>query len=275
MKPHFFPLVAVVAIMASCVPVRRFDSLHAELIEMQNRMEQTQTTVEEYEAKVNDMALKNNQLLSDIARRDQKHADLQDKYNTLADADSRHTAQLEQKARNDAARVAELERLLKIREEALANIKNKVTEALTGFQGQGLTVTRRDGQIYVSMDDKLLFESGSWQIGSRGQNAVRDLAAVLERNTDISIMVEGHTDDVPYKGRGNLDDNLDLSAKRATEVVRLLLRSGNIDPARVVAAGRGEWLPVTMGTTPEARSRNRRTEIILSPRLDELMKLMQ
>ncbi|MBR2420143.1 MAG: OmpA family protein, partial [Rikenellaceae bacterium] len=147
--------------------------------------------------------------------------------------------------------------------------------ALLGFEGKGLTISTRDGKVYVSMEDKLLFRSGSYEIGRDGEKAVRDLAKVLAANPDINVMVEGHTDDVRYTPNAYLKDNLDLSAKRATTVVRLLLENKEIAPERIVAAGRGESLPVAEGKTAEARAKNRRTEIILTPKYDELMKLME
>jgi chemotaxis protein MotB len=172
-------------------------------------------------------------------------------------------------------RVAELEALLQAREEAIASIRRQVSDALLGFEGKGLTISTRDGKVYVSMEDKLLFRSGSYEIGRDGEKAVRDLSKVLAANPDINVMVEGHTDDVRYTPNAYLKDNLDLSAKRATTVVRLLLENKEIAPERIIAAGRGESLPVAEGKTAEARAKNRRTEIILTPKYDELMKLME
>lgn len=183
----------------------------------------------------------------------------------------RNQADLEERSQ----RVEELESLLKAREEAIAAIRSQVSDALLGFEGKGLTISTRDGKVYVSMEDKLLFRSGSYEIGRDGEKAVRDLAKVLAANPDINVMVEGHTDDVRYTPNAYLKDNLDLSAKRATTVVRLLLENKEIAPERIVAAGRGESLPVAEGKTAEARAKNRRTEIILTPKYDELMKLME
>lgn len=183
----------------------------------------------------------------------------------------RNQADLEERSQ----RVEELESLLKAREEAIAAIRRQVSDALLGFEGKGLTISTRDGKVYVSMEDKLLFRSGSYEIGRDGEKAVRDLAKVLAANPDINVMVEGHTDDVRYTPNAYLKDNLDLSAKRATTVVRLLLENKEIAPERIVAAGRGESLPVAEGKTAEARAKNRRTEIILTPKFDELMKLME
>lgn len=183
----------------------------------------------------------------------------------------RNQADLEERSQ----RVEELESLLKAREEAISAIRRQVSDALLGFEGKGLTISTRDGKVYVSMEDKLLFRSGSYEIGRDGEKAVRDLAKVLAANPDINVMVEGHTDDVRYTPNAYLKDNLDLSAKRATTVVRLLLENKEIAPERIVAAGRGESLPVAEGKTAEARAKNRRTEIILTPKFDELMKLME
>ena len=183
----------------------------------------------------------------------------------------RNQADLEERSQ----RVEELESLLKAREEAIAAIRRQVSDALLGFEGKGLTISTRDGKVYVSMEDKLLFRSGSYEIGRDGEKAVRDLAKVLAANPDINVMVEGHTDDVRYTPNAYLKDNLDLSAKRATTVVRLLLDNKEIAPERIVAAGRGESLPIAVGKTAEARAKNRRTEIILTPKYDELMKLME
>ncbi len=183
----------------------------------------------------------------------------------------RNQADLEERSQ----RVEELESLLKAREEAIAAIRRQVSDALLGFEGKGLTISTRDGKVYVSMEDKLLFRSGSYEIGRDGEKAVRDLAKVLAATPDINVMVEGHTDDVRYTPNAYLKDNLDLSAKRATTVVRLLLENKEIAPERIVAAGRGESLPVAEGKTAEARAKNRRTEIILTPKYDELMKLME
>ncbi len=183
----------------------------------------------------------------------------------------RNQADLEERSQ----RVEELEAMLKAREEAIASIRRQVSDALLGFEGKGLTISTRDGKVYVSMEDKLLFRSGSYEIGREGAKAVRDLAKVLAANPDINVMVEGHTDDVRYTPNAYLKDNLDLSAKRATTVVRLLLDNKEIAPERIVAAGRGESLPIAEGKTAEARAKNRRTEIILTPKYDELMKLME
>lgn len=173
-------------------------------------------------------------------------------------------------------RVKELSSALAARDSAIVAINKKVRDALISFDGQGLTVTQRDGKVYVSMDDKLLFASGSYKVTAKGEEALKSLAGVLANNQDINVMVEGHTDDVPYKGAGDIKDNWDLSVLRATTVVKLLLQYGNgkIDAKRLTAAGRGEYFPIENAKTAESRAKNRRTEIILTPKLDELFKVL-
>ena len=173
------------------------------------------------------------------------------------------------------ARMAELEKILDTQKKIVQDLKQKVSEALLGFENNGLTVTNRDGKVYVSLDEKLLFKSASWDIDVNGRNALKKLAGVLEKNPGIQVTIEGHTDNVPYRpGSGNLSDNWDLSVKRATTVVRTLLEGSKINPARLTASGRSEFVPVEAADTPEARQKNRRTEIILTPDLSELYNLI-
>lgn len=173
-------------------------------------------------------------------------------------------------------RVKELSNALAAKDSAVAAIYKKIDGALNSFKGQGLTVEKRNGKVYVSMDDKLLFASGSYKVTSKGEEALKSLAGVLVSNPDINIMVEGHTDNVPYKGAGDIKDNWDLSVLRATTVVKLLVQYGNgqIDPKRLTAAGRGEYMPIDTGSSAEAKAKNRRTEIILTPKLDDLFKIL-
>ncbi len=173
------------------------------------------------------------------------------------------------------ARMLELEKVLDAQKRIVQDLKNKVSEALLGFENNGLTVTMKNGKVYVSLDEKLLFKSASWEIDANGRNALKKLSGVLERNPGIQITIEGHTDNVPYNpGSGQLRDNWDLSVKRATTVVRTLLEGSKIDPKRLTASGRSEYLPVDPASTSEARQKNRRTEIVLTPDLTELYELI-
>jgi chemotaxis protein MotB len=173
------------------------------------------------------------------------------------------------------ARMAELEKVLDAQKRIVADLKNRVSEALLGFENNGLTVSNRNGKVYVSLDEKLLFRTASWEIDANGRNALRKLAGVLEKNPGIQVTIEGHTDNVPYKpGAGQLKDNWDLSVKRATTVVRVLLEGSKIKPERLTASGRGEYLPVEPNSTEGSRQKNRRTEIILTPDLTELYEII-
>lgn len=172
-------------------------------------------------------------------------------------------------------RVNELEAVLKQKDQAAADLKKKLSDALYNFENKGLTITQKNGKIYVSMDESLLFASGKTAVEPKGIEALKNVAKVLDQNPDINIMVEGHTDDVPMHGNGEIKDNWDLSVMRATSVTKIILQSSpGIDPKRISAAGRGEFFPLDPAKTPEARKKNRRTEIILTPKLDELLKVL-
>jgi len=181
------------------------------------------------------------------------------------------TLELEKKNAN----LAELEKVLDTQKRIAQDLKNKVSEALLGFENNGLTVANKDGKVYVSLEEKLLFKTGSWDIDANGRNALKKLAVVLERNPDIQVTIEGHTDNVPYyPGTGQIRDNWDLSVKRATTVVKALLEGSKIKPGRLTAAGRGEYIPLETDNSPESLQKNRRTEIILTPDLSELYDLI-
>lgn len=172
------------------------------------------------------------------------------------------------------ARVRELERALAAKDSAVLALQTKVKNALVGFEGKGLTITQKNGKVYVSMDEKLMFSTGSTVVQKEGVNALVALAKVLVANTDINVMVEGHTDNVPMKGSGEIKDNWDLSVMRATSVTKILITNG-VDPKRLTAAGRGEHFPVAPNDSPENKAKNRRTEIILIPNLDDLFKILE
>ncbi|MDO4217614.1 MAG: OmpA family protein [Bacteroidales bacterium] len=167
-------------------------------------------------------------------------------------------------------------RALEAKERELNNLRNSVTNALVGFKDKGLNVDVKDGKVYVSMESKLMFPSGSWTVSKEGMEAIQGLAQVLEENPDLNIMVEGHTDNVTYKGSGAVKDNWDLSVLRATSIVKLLMKYGpTIDPTRIEASGHGEFAPKVPNTSAENKAMNRRTEIILTPKLDDLLKAVE
>ncbi len=200
-------------------------------------------------------------------------AQLEAKEQALAAENTRLKA-LKKQLEDRSNRVAELEAVIAAKDKAMTDLKNAISRALTDFEGKGLTVEQRDGKVYVSMENKLLFSSGSWAVGSEGRKAVQQLGAVLANNPDIAILIEGHTDNVPYKGNSQLSGNWDLSTKRATAIVNILRENANINPENLTAAGRGEYAPVATNDTAEGKAKNRRIEVILTPKLDELSRLL-
>lgn len=181
----------------------------------------------------------------------------------------------ERKRKEEQKRLIELEEILKKKDEAVAALKSKVSAALLGFEKDGLSIHIKNGKVYVSVEDKLLFKSGSWIVGTEGKKALKELSTVIAKNLDINIMVEGHTDNIRYKGNSQITDNWDLSVKRSTSIIRSLLENKDISPSRLIAAGRSKYMPLDTKNTASARARNRRTEIILTPKLDEVFKILE
>ncbi|MFN8276826.1 MAG: OmpA family protein [Chitinophagales bacterium] len=172
-------------------------------------------------------------------------------------------------------RVKELEGLIAKKDEAVQMLKKKISDALKGFSSDELKVTEKDGKVYVSLSDKLLFKSGSFNVDEKGKSAIRQLAEVLNKQTEIGVVVEGHTDNKQYVNpKGDIKNNWDLSVMRAATVTEILVNDGKLDPKRVSASGRGEFFPVGENDTPEGRSKNRRIEVILSPDLAGIMKIL-
>lgn len=199
-----------------------------------------------------------------------KYGALNTNYNTSTSKVSQLSADLQKREQ----RLKEVEEILRKRDEATNALKDKLQKALLGFQQNGLTVDIRNGKVYVSLTDKLLFPSGSIVIDERGKAALKQLAAVMQKEADINMAVEGHTDNKKIINLGQIKDNWDLSVLRATSVTRYLTEVEKIDPKRLTATGKGEFQPVDAANTPEALSKNRRIEIVLSPKLDELYNLI-
>jgi chemotaxis protein MotB len=216
------------------------------------------------------------------------YKDLQNKYNDLTNQSLSQTDKLSKALAAKSLDLDAKEKLLSEREKTLhdmkqiiakqdsltRNLNNTLRNALLGFNSDELSVEIKDGKVYVSMSDKLLFQSGSSAVEDKGKNALKLLAGVLDKNSDIDILIEGHTDNVPIK-TSVYKDNWDLSVARATSIVRILTNDYKIVPTRLTASGKGEFFPKADNDTPEGRAKNRRTEIILSPKLDELMKLLK
>ena len=173
------------------------------------------------------------------------------------------------------ARIADLQNALAQKDAATKALRQRVSDALLGFNAQDLQVSVKNGKVYVSLSEQLLFKSGSTKVDPKGQDALRKLAVALKDNKDVNVLVEGHTDNVPIKGAttSGARDNWDLSVMRATEITRLLTTAG-MDPAQVTPSGRAEFLPLAPNNTPANKALNRRTDIILTPKLDELFSIL-
>jgi chemotaxis protein MotB len=170
--------------------------------------------------------------------------------------------------------INELQQMINAQNEKVQNLLSSVKDALLGFSSDELTVREKDGKVYVAMSDKLLFQSGSARLDKRGEEALGKLAEVLNKQTDIDVFIEGHTDNKPIN-TVQFKDNWDLSVIRATSVVRILIKNYGVNPLQIQPSGRGEYMPVDDNETAEGRSKNRRTEIIMAPKLDKLFKMLQ
>ncbi len=206
---------------------------------------------------------KNRELLAQLEAKEQALATESERLNNLK-------KELESRSK----RVAELENVIAAKDANMRALKDAISKALTNFEGKGLTVEQRDGKVYISMENKLLFKSGSWSVGTEGRKAVQQLGSVLGENPEISILIEGHTDNDPYSGNGQLSGNWDLSTKRATAIVNILRENNSINPENLTAAGRGEFAPIATNDTAAGKAKNRRIEVILTPKLDEISKLL-
>jgi len=182
---------------------------------------------------------------------------------------------LERVLNTKIVRLNEMEEILARRDREMQALRSTVAKALKSYEGAGLTVQLRNGKVYISLSEKLLFASGSTAVADNGKKALTQLGQALNADTTLQILVEGHTDDVPMKPTMNLQDNWDLSVLRATSIVRILVKDGGVNRNRITASGKGEFSPLMPNDTPENKARNRRTEIILSPNLDMLYDLVK
>jgi chemotaxis protein MotB len=182
-------------------------------------------------------------------------------------------AQEELEARS--ARVTELESIINKKDSMVTALKQSISKALRGLEGEGLTIEQRNGKVYISLEEDLLFASGKYTVNSGGVAALNKLATALAPQKDLEILVEGHTDSIPLSGRGLVKDNWDLSVMRATNVVKVLTKNPSLNPLQLTAAGRAEFVPLATNKTKEGRGANRRIEMILSPNLDDLFDLLE
>lgn len=218
----------------------------------QNSNEALQASIEKNRGLLEEIQIKEGELLSERTRLDSLKIELSSRI----------------------ARVEELEGLVAAKEALMSALKTALTDALVSFKGNGLSVEQRDGKVYVSMENKLLFQSGSWSVGNTGKQALKKLGNVLAANPEIAVLIEGHTDSDPYIGNDNLSGNWDLSTKRATEIVKILLKNNKIKAENLTAAGRGQYQPLATNKTAAGKAKNRRIEVILTPKLDKIAALL-
>jgi len=263
------------------------NTLQAELTGLENAITQLNDKKEGLENEYTAAQSRLNELIASYdALENESSIELTAKANTirnlLTELESKEDALMQERLRLEQLQteltarsqtINELEELINAKEAKMNALRSAVSNALQSFEGKGLTVTRKNGKVYVSMENKLLFGSGSWSVGNQGKIAVGKLAQVLSKNPDIEVLIEGHTDNVPYNGT-TINDNWDLSVKRATAIVRILQSKG-VNPTQITAAGRSKYLPISDNTTTAGKAKNRRIEIILAPNLDQINELLE
>jgi chemotaxis protein MotB len=264
----YFTLIALGCFLTSCVAKRlltqsqmqtaalREDSTRlADIItRLQGNIVTLQGNIKDLNAKVASLSNQNTQLGQQTAEQQSQLSQ------------SKETLEQQQQ------RLQQLQALLAQQKARSDELKNKMTEALKGFNSNDLSVSQKNGKVYVRLSENLLFPSGSAVVNPNGVDALSKLAAVLNLNSDVSVNIEGHTDSIPIRGR--FKDNWDLSTARANAIVRVLVNNYRVDPVRVVASGHSYYDAIDSNLTPDGRAKNRRTEIILSPKLDEMYKLL-
>jgi len=249
------PLAAAILLFGSCVAKRHLKQSQMETATLR---EDSTRLANEITSMKGDISVLNGKI---------------DSLNKQNSALGQQTASQQSKLSQSQQKLQQLQNLLNQQKEQSDALKNKMAEALKGFSSNDLSVIQKNGKVYVSLSENLLFPSGSAVVNKKGVDALSKLAEVLNVNNDVAINIEGHTDSIPIKGR--YKDNWDLSTARANAIVRILVDNYKVDPLRVMASGHSRYDPVDTNSTPEGRSKNRRTEIILSPKLDEMYKLLE
>ena len=250
------------------------DSLQQSLDKLDMKWKETNSYLENSRDSIK-LGLKKNRLLSEELDLVKKNSSLK-----IQESISKNNALIKEIAIKETEllsrteRIDNLEKIISTQKKVLNDLKIRISDALLNFKGKGLSIRQRNGKVYVSMENKLLFKSGRWNIELQGKQALIRLSKVLEENPDISILIEGHTDNIPFTSRGAMESNWDLSTKRATAVVKILLENNKILPQNLTAAGKSEFVPIAPNTSVDGRAANRRIEIILSPSLDKIMELI-
>jgi chemotaxis protein MotB len=259
---RYLSLVIIICFFSSCVAKRLLTQsqrqtavLREDSARLADKISGLQNNIADLNSKIANLSNQNSQLGQQTA----------DQQNQLSQ--SKETLQQQQQ------RLLHLQSLLAQQKAQSDSLKNKMTEALKGFNSNDLSVYQKNGKVYVRLSENLLFPSGSAVVNPNGVDALSRLAAVLNLNADVSVNIEGHTDSIPIRAR--FKDNWELSTARANAIVRVLTDNYKVDPVRVIASGHSYYDPIESNSTPEGRAKNRRTEIILSPKLDEMYKLLE
>ncbi|WP_345169558.1 OmpA/MotB family protein [Nibribacter koreensis] len=267
--------VLALGLMSSCVSTKKYEAALAEnrsLVVLQDELNRQKLELESERAKLREDRDRLTQEKEDLAK---EKASTEASLRTNLSNKSEQVNQLTTDLQAREARLKEMERILAEKDRAVNALRKTVGDALLGFKASDLTIDVRNGKVYVSLSNQLLFKSGSTKVDAKGQEALKKLASVLQNQPDVNVVVEGHTDDVPIaKGTAGMQDNWDLSVMRATEITRILTDAG-VAPQRVTPSGRSKYVPVDPATTADARQKNRRTEIILTPKLDELFQILE
>lgn len=262
----------------------KVDSLTRRIEQLRQHYDTTmENYVQEVAGKSRDLTRAQNLLTARTKELNDKERQLQAKETELEEQQESFLLQRSEYQAKEASLLAKQKELeaqeastqakLRAKENELEAVRNSVTKALVGFSGKGLNVETRDGKVYISLDNKLLFPSASWTVSKEGVAAIKQLAEALEQDSTLNIMVEGHTDNDAYRGATAVKDNWDLSVMRATAIVKLLLKHGKgINPARVEACGHGEFAPKVPNDSPANKAINRRTEIIITPNIEALLE---
>jgi len=214
-----------------------------------------------------------NECNTQVKKLNDEKASLQNE-NTLVQSDLKAlSTESKMTIADQAKRLKNFQNMIQAQKDVMNKLKNSIADALMNYKTDELSVYIKDGNVYVSLEEKLLFKSGSDVVDPKGKEALKTLAKVLNSTTNVTVMIEGHTDNVPIKTK-LFKDNWDLSTARATSILRILTTEYGFDSNRITASGRGQFHPVKTNETAEGRASNRRTEIILSPDLNELYKLL-
>lgn len=260
-RSGLFVSLLTAVVFTSCVPQKKYQAALDREQSLVNQNTQLNDEVVRLRDQVANLQKDNARLIAQIDEALKKYSEASGQANL-----SQKQLEAEQK------RLLELRRLLQQQGEAVENLRKKMADALVGFNSNELSVFTKNGRVYVSMQESLLFPSGSAVVNEKGKAALQTVAQALNNNPDINVVVEGHTDSIPI--RKTYEDNWALSVARATSIVRLLTNTYAVDPTRVTASGRSYFEPVDSNSTPEGRQRNRRTEIILAPKLDQILQLL-